>query len=274
MDLKAPIWKIIFLFLFVLITLTVYSFSEKEIKIGNIILEKTNIKQILSDTFLNDSILNKDTILFVKTDTIIKKEAVRELDTLSQRILLIGDSMLEGLMLRMRDYCGFNKHFLKSVIWYSSQTKWYGSCDTLTFFIKKYKPTYVFLVLGANELFVSNIIEKRDKYVKNILSQVNKDSLKFVWIGPPNWKEDTGINNLIQNYLDSTQFFFSKELSLNNSNFKRYKDGAHPKKASSAMWMDSIASWVMKTSKYPIILSKPSCKIKGSPNVTLLQPKK
>ncbi len=272
MNLNTPLWKIIFLLIFVFSTLTIYSFYEKTIKIFNVEIEKTEIKEIITSTFLNDKKIDS-LFLMVKKDSIIKKESI-ELDSLSKRILLIGDSMLEGFMLRMKDYCEENNHYLKTVIWYSSQTKWFGSCDTLSYFINKYNANYIILVLGANELFVRNIEKKRDKYVKNILKQLGKDSLKFVWIGPPNWKEDTGINNLIQKYLDNTQFFFTKNISLNNPNFKRYKDGAHPKKESSKMWADSVASWIMKKSKYPIFLNKPNNKRKNTPNVTVLQPKK
>ena len=237
--------------------LTVYSFTDYKLNFGGVELKKTNIRNFVLGIPENN--IGKS---LKRLDTIKKKN---ELDTTSQRILLIGDSMIEYLMLRMKDYTYFNKHDLKTVIWYSSQTKWFGSYDTLSYFIKKYKPTYVFLVLGANELFVGNIIKKRTQYVKNIVNQL--DTLKFVWVGPPNWKDDTGINTMIKRNVGKGRYFASKNL-----NYKRTKDGAHPTKSSAALWMDSVAMWVMNESRYPIIMKKPLTKTKKSANLTIIQP--
>ncbi len=184
-----------------------------------------------------------------------------------QRILLIGDSMLEGLMRRLKDYTAYNNHKIKTVIWYSSSTKWYGNSDTLKYYINQFKPTYVFLVLGANELFISDIIKKRQKFVNHIKKQLV--GVKYIWIGPPNWKDDTGINKLILKNVGAKRYFPSKNLS-----YRRTSDGAHPTRSSAAAWMDSVAVWVMKESMYPIMLAKPKKKAKISANVTILQPMK
>ena len=61
----------------------------------------------------------------------------RTADTTKQKFLLIGDSMLEGLGLRMNDYCNANGHEMHQVIWYSSSTLWYGNCDTIRYFVEK-----------------------------------------------------------------------------------------------------------------------------------------
>ena len=53
-------------------------------------------------------------------DTIVVLEEKRKTDTSAQRLLLIGDSMLEGLMKRVTDYRVFNGHDQKTVLWYSS----------------------------------------------------------------------------------------------------------------------------------------------------------
>jgi len=239
--------------------LAIYSFTDYELKFAGVEIKKTNIRNFvlgIPENNIGKSLRRLDTI-----------KKTNELDTSSQRILLIGDSMIEYFMLRMKDYTYFNNHNLKTVIWYSSQTKWYGSYDTLSYFIKEYKPSYVFLVLGANELFVGDIIKKRTQYVKNIMSQL--DTLKFVWVGPPNWKDDTGINTMIKRNVGKGRYFPSKNL-----NYKRTKDGAHPTKASAALWMDSVAVWMMNESRYPIIMKKPIERTKKSANLTILQPLK
>lgn len=258
------IWKLILLFAITLLIFTIYSFTSVEFKIGSAPIEKTNIKDII----IGDTLVPTGKMAMDMNDAENKrKNETPVMDSTAQRILLIGDSMLEGLMWRLKDYTEFNGHEMKPVIWYSSQSEWYGKYDTLRYYIKSYKPTYVMLVLGANELFVGDIINKRTRYVKRIIQQM--DTVKFVWIGPPNWKDDTGINKMILDNVGERQYFPSKNLT-----YKRYKDGAHPTRESSSVWMDSIAVWVMTKSQYPILLNKPVAKAKGTPNATLLQPLK
>jgi hypothetical protein len=260
---KNPIWNIIILLILTFGALSLYSFSERQISIFDIPIEKSSIKEALYHIGQNDT-------LIAKTDS-IPKDTIRiverpTMDTTSQRILLIGDSMLEGLMLRLKEYVGFNHHELKVVIWYSSSTKWFGSCDTLAYFIKNIKPTYIMLVVGANELFVRNIETTNQKYVEHIVKQLDKT--KFIWIGPPNWKEDTGINNLILKNVGEDRYFPSKNMKL-----ARFSDGAHPTHDAAAIWMDSVATWIAQKSRYPFLLTKPAEKIKYQASVTILQPK-
>ncbi len=197
----------------------------------------------------------------------IPQRPATSIDTTSQRILLIGDSMVAGLMHRLQDYCEANGHVQNSVIWYSSSTKWYAQTDTISYFIQKHQPSFVILVLGANELFIRDIIERRVDFVKQIVSQF--DSIPYIWVGPPNWKKDTGINEMIQNHVDSSHFFLSANL-----HFDRLSDGAHPTKASSVLWMDSIAAWIMTKSSYRIKLYEPTEKAKNRANkfVTVVHP--
>jgi hypothetical protein len=185
-------------------------------------------------------------------------------DSSAQRFLLIGDSMLEVLGYRLNDYCMKNGHEMNSVIWYSSSTLWYGSCDTISYFINKFNPTYVILVIGSNELFIKDI-RSRDKYVKNILKQVG--DRKYFWVGPPNWKDDTGINDLIVRNVGHKRYYPSKNLV-----YERFKDGAHPTKKSGVMWMDSVAAFIMKKSMYPVLLNYPDMPSRKNPPLTILGP--
>ncbi|MEI6122099.1 MAG: SGNH/GDSL hydrolase family protein [Bacteroidota bacterium] len=186
-------------------------------------------------------------------------------DTTKQRFLLIGDSMLEGLGPRMNDYCLKNGHECKQVIWYSSSTYWYGNCDTIRHFVNQYKPTYVVLVIGSMELFIRNIKEERKQYVVNILNQLS--GTKYIWVGPPNWTDDTGINDLLSNTVDSGTFFLSKNLS-----FDRCSDGVHPTRASASRWMDSIATFMMTKCAHPVVMKFPDEKAKRNPLTTILNP--
>jgi len=252
--------KLVGMLLITAALLTAYSFSDYNLKIGSVEVKKAKIKEFILG--IPDNPYGKPISL---RDTVNKVQKQEPMDTTEQKILLIGDSMLEGLMLRLKDYTAENHHDLKTVIWYSSTTDYYGNSDTLRYFIKLYKPSYIMLVVGANEMFVSDIIRKRTKYVKKMLKDI--DTINYVWIGPPNWKDDTGINDLILNNVGPMHYFPSKNL-----NYKRFKDGAHPTHESASMWMDSIATWIMNKSMKPIMLKKPLTKSKNSPNTTILQP--
>lgn len=251
-----PIWKFIAALAITTAILAVYSFSDTPVDVAG-----TEIKQSGMKVFICG-----DTTPVYATEMYVSEYTPQTgIDSTSQTILLIGDSMLEQFRWRLRDYCAENGHQMQSVIWYSSQSEWYGKTDTLKYFINKFKPTYVILILGANELFVRDIITKRTPYVKHIIEQI--DTIPFIWVGPPNWKEDTGINEMIVSNVGSRQYYPSKNLK-----YKRYADGAHPKPESASMWCDSVAKFIMEKSRHPILLNPPTKKYTGSPNSTILQP--
>ncbi len=256
------VWRFIVILFVAIGILALYSFSSKTIKIGNIELKKTGI----SSFFVGDTVLQTALIA-----TKVKIE-VPQMDSSSQRILLIGDSMLEQMRWAVRNYCEANNHELNTVMWYSSQSMWFGQYDTLSYYIKKYKPTYIMLVLGANELFVGDIKTKRADFVKKIIADMG--NIPFVWVGPPNWKKDTGINDLIMRYAHKGRYYPTLNISLNNPKFKRYNDGAHPLPATAIYWMDELAVWIMTESDYPILLNKPDKKGSMSTNTVILQPLK
>ena len=167
----------------------------------------------------------------------------------------------------MASYAKHNGHKLNTVIWYSSTSEVWGRCDTLRHFIRKYRPDYIFVCLGANELFVRDIITKRAKYVDRILSQIG--SIPYVWIGPPNWKKDTGINQLVSSKVTAGTYFMSDGM-----HFDRAKDGAHPTRSSAALWMDSVARWMKHNCSHPIKMEKPAPGLSRARSVTVLQPQR
>ena len=185
-------------------------------------------------------------------------------DTTRQRILFIGDSMLEGLMKRFADYAAENGHELNVVLWYSSSTERWGTTAVLDRYMKKYSPTFVVICLGSNELFVRDLAA-REKFVARMVQKI--DSVPFVWISPPNWCKDTGINDLIARQIGARRFFDSRGLTL-----ERGSDHMHPTMRAAAQWMDSVAVWMGSTqTAYPILMNRPQKKGRAA-HVTLLQP--
>ncbi|MCQ2290824.1 MAG: SGNH/GDSL hydrolase family protein [Muribaculaceae bacterium] len=175
------------------------------------------------------------------------------LDTTKKNILFIGDSMLERLSPRFAAYAEENGHQMNTVIWYGSTTEVWANSKRAAEKIKTYHPDFIIISLGGNELFIKDIITRRSKFVKEILSEFGK--IPYVWIGPPNWKEDTGINKMLQSIIPEGNFYLSY---TPDQHYDRASDGAHPTAASAAKWADRICRWIMNQSNHPIVLNVPN----------------
>lgn len=174
----------------------------------------------------------------------------RPVDRSPQRILMFGDSMIEELMLRMADYCQQNGHTLHPAVWYAAGTLHWAQDDRLDRLIATHDPTVVIAVLGSNELTTRNL-GTRTSAVRQVVTKVGDRPL--LWIGPPNWTEDTGINDLIERTVGRARFFRSADLDL-----ARKPDGVHPTRAASAQWMDAVARWIETESAHPFVLEEPT----------------
>lgn len=201
----------------------------------------------------------------VEEVTIPEEPKRPEIDTVPKTILFFGDSMLDGLYPRLAAYADENGHTLYAVIWYSSTSEVWGKSTKLKEYIDRLHPDYIFVSLGANELFVKDIAEKRDKYVKKIIADIG--DIPYVWIGPPNWKPDTGINDLVAENAGPGHFFLT-----NGMKFPRKKDGAHPTHDASIGWMDSVVRWMPEHAEHPIKLDVPTQKKSRAKRVFVHQP--
>lgn len=198
-----------------------------------------------------------------RLDSIRNVEEEVKVDSAAHSILLIGDSMTLNLAYRLVKYAKQNGHTFHAVNWDSSNTKTWASCDTLDYFINKYDASYIFVSLGSNELTMKNP-NSRLKYVKTILEKIG--DIPYIWIGPPNWTEDFGINTMIEENCKPRSFFLTNGMKL-----ARKKDRIHPTRDASADWIDSVARWMPKSS-HPILMNIPPDTIgKVNPNVTFLK---
>lgn len=227
-----------------------------------------------------DSVINNDSVLTLdqikKDSNITSKPTSANADNTptdssgKERVLLIGDSQLEGLHNPVYNYCNLNNHNLvASILWYGSSTKTWGETDTLSYFLKKYKPTYLFIAIGLNELFVTDMDNRRG-YIKSILASVKKAGVRYFWIGPAAWKKDKGITSLLAE-MNGALFYPSHTLKL-----ERAKDKMHPSKRGARIWMDSVATYVTSLGKYGLDLSvrkDTTMKKKNSPLIIIAQQK-
>ncbi|MDO5395020.1 MAG: SGNH/GDSL hydrolase family protein [Bacteroidales bacterium] len=243
-----------------LVGFVAFSFADP-LSIGGHELKKSSFADVLAaetESADNESQKTLAPETVKGTDAVVEKKAQAEPDTVPKTILFIGDSMLDGLSPRLAAYAAENGHTLYSVIWYSSSTERWAESAKLTSYINKLHPDYIFICLGSNELMIRDIKKKRDGYVKKIIKEIG--DIPFIWIGPPNWREDTGINDLIAGNVPAGSFFLSNGMS-----FERRKDGAHPTVASAALWMDSVARWMPRHSAHPIRMDKPAQGFKARP---------
>lgn len=171
-------------------------------------------------------------------------QATSDTSGTSERILLVGDSMIEWVRFRLASWCKEAGYTLHTVIWPSSGLVWWGSCDTLRAFIERYKPTYLLISLGSNELFVP-AIEKRRPKLNRILSQAG--DIPVVWIGPPAWKKDEGIIDFLRQSLGPGRYISSERLTM-----ERYADGAHPTRSEAYRWADTIVAYLRDSALYPL----------------------
>lgn len=157
-----------------------------------------------------------------------------------ERILLIGDSQLEAMRKPFYNYITSNGHQLAAtVLWYGSSSKNWANTDTLDYYVKKYKPTMVVLVLGLNELFMNDLDQRRVN-IQKIKSNLVAAGLNHYWIGPAAWKKDLGVIEIMQNEWGN-RFYPSHKLTLG-----RAKDNRHPSNDAAWVWMKAVAKETTK----------------------------
>lgn len=242
--------KIFLLLVAVLAIVVGYAIVPGEISFGKFTIKKISLAQ-LRKVDKNDS-------------EIAPKHKKKKQHRSKQTFLFIGDSMVEGLSRRLGDYAEENHHKLYTVIWYGSTTEKWANSKTIEHFIKEYKPTYILLCLGSNELFV-NDLDLRETHIKTIVAKLA--NFPYVWIGPASWNGDTGIIDLMKKHTKQGCFFDSRGLKL-----KRGSDHYHPTWEAAALWLNNVAAF-MRSSKatYPVVLKDPLHHHKAT-NTKLLQP--
>ncbi len=201
--------------------------------------------------------------LEVVYDKIMEGESVEQVtvkqDSQPQqhRILLIGDSMLDGVGRRFNDYAAANGHTLFTSIWYGSTTKSWAYTTELPRLMKKVDPTFVIVCLGTNDLGYHDITA-RSEAVQEIMREIG--NVPFVWIGPVTLRSisrDPGIVNMIRQNVGTTRFYDSYDLRIS-----RGPDGIHPTFQAAALWVDGIAHWMSSPeTDYPIKMDVPRASV-------------
>ena len=178
-------------------------------------------------------------------------------DTQHHRILLIGDSMLDGVGRRFNDYAAYNGHTLYTSIWYGSTTKSWAYTTELPRLMEKVKPTFVIVCLGTNDLGYHDISSRSDA-VQEIMREIG--DIPFIWIGPVSLRtvsNDPGIADMIRRNVGADRFYDSYHLRIS-----RAGDGIHPTFPAAAHWVDGVAQWMSSPeAAHPIIMQTPNASV-------------
>ncbi|MDE5850004.1 MAG: hypothetical protein K2H38_07670 [Muribaculaceae bacterium] len=227
------------------------SFMPHDVSVGAYALKKAPIKSTLTQKVAAEDTVAALAEVVVAVDE--KPKAV-ETDTLPKSIFIFGDSMSFNLALRLAAYAAQNGHTIHSINWDSSSTKKWADSDTLKYFLDKYNVDYVFIALGSNEMYTKNA-DAHVPHVKKLLETIG--DRPYVWIGPPDLKGNTGkFEEMLAATCRPGSFFKSTGIEM-----KRRGDRIHPTKEASALWVDSMARWMPKSS-HPILMNMPSDSIR------------
>lgn len=256
--------------------ISIFGFELKKITQSEPNLKMEDIKPIFDKQTLNNS--TRDSIQAIdsvkknsKKDSLLiktiseKGKAVEEVvslrdsipriklfgnDSVSHRVLIMGDSESGGLCFQLYDYCQENGHNLVAALtWYSASIFNLAYADTVNDVIKKYKPTYIFIVVGLNEMYAKDLNNRR-KAAQILAKKIS--GIPYTWIGPANYMEDYGINQVFKESAEPGTYYLTKQLDLPKGGDKR-----HPSKVGYRIWMDSLAVWLQTEAKYKIKMNAP-----------------
>ena len=158
-------------------------------------------------------------------------------DTAHQVILLIGDSMLDGLGSRFVDYAAENGDEFHAVIWYGSNSKHWATTHDLEYSINRVHPTFIIMSLRTNDMGYYDY-DRRRGWIDDIIKTFG--NIPFVWIGPLPRRgfRNPRIVSIIREKVGDRRFYDSSDT------YCARIDGIHPTLLSAAKWVDAIARWM------------------------------
>jgi len=262
-------------FVAVVSLLYVYSYSSDTLMIGGFELKKIGGANIHEEPYFDT--LSLDTVPTMAdqisapndttqeipksdVDTAMKEEIISFAppvvpdsvlsDSTQHRILLIGDSEAGGMKNVLNDYCRSNGHKLVATVeWYSATSMNFARGDTISKIISKYKPTYIFVLFGLNEVLARDFANRR-ALARMFLKRIRH--IPYAWIGPTNWGQDFVVTDAFQVAADSAAFFSSKSMVL-----PKGEDGRHPSLQGYRIWMSYIANWLQTSARWKIKMLHP-----------------
>lgn len=150
-------------------------------------------------------------------------------------VLLVGDSMAEGLGWYLRDRVESAGGRYIGEPWSSSTIPSWNETGRFKQMLARYNPDVVFIALGSNEIFLKEP-RGRVPLIKQMTQELG--TRPAYWIGPPSWKPDRGIVHIIEENFQPGRFYNSNDLKV-----PRAKDGAHPTRDGYKTWVELVWNW-------------------------------
>lgn len=168
--------------------------------------------------------------------TAVEEEPDAGLPVLAGKIVLhVGDSMVggDGGLTKALDrrFTAEGAKFLRSYK-VSESIVSFDKSPKLKELLAKHHPDIVILTLGTNDVFVPFPASMVGN-IRNIIGRIG--ARECYWIGPPTWKPDTGIVQVLKDNVAPCKFFDSASLKL-----QRAGDGIHPTDRGGADWATSF----------------------------------
>ena len=249
---KAKMSPVLALWLLITLTLVIFvgiSFSD-DIKIGRHTLTKAYFPDtLLAENDLEDK--DEDTLQIQPLDSIEMSQTVVEPlhpDTTIRSVLVFGDSMTHHLSMSIAKYGTKNNYHVTGVSWESSSIPGWAYSGKIKEYIKLSKPDFIIVSLGSNEMELKSF-ERRIPDIQNLVEQL--DTIPYVWVGPPLWKEDKGVYSMLEKSLPAGRLFRTEGIDI-----ERGPDHIHPTKRGADVWADTLMNWIGE-SYHPILHNRP-----------------
>lgn len=230
----------------------------KEMSVGSYTLTKAGFRDALMKIPEPDDSQNQDSILLEAVEflmvspdyiTRLARDTVAP-DTTVHNVLVFGDSMTHHLAMSIAKYGTKNNYKVTGVTWESSSIPAWSSSGKINEYIRESHPDFIIVSLGSNEMELK-YFDKRIPDVKNILEQI--DTIPYVWVGPPLWKEDKGVYTMLEKTLPKGVLF---KLDGTKTKIPRGPDNVHPTRKGADLWADTIMRWISR-SAHPILAEHP-----------------
>jgi lysophospholipase L1-like esterase len=148
-------------------------------------------------------------------------------------VVHMGDSMVGGGLCKALapKFKADGTKFIRDV-WESASIIAFDESDRVPSLMKKYNPDLVLLTLGANDVF-NDHPEYEVKHIESIVKKIGHRDC--IWIGPPLWKGDKGLVDVLRAHAAPCRFYDSQHLVLS-----RAGDGIHPTEKGGEVWADAF----------------------------------
>jgi hypothetical protein len=148
-------------------------------------------------------------------------------------VVHMGDSMVGGGLCKALapKFKAEGTKFIRDV-WESASIMAFDQSDRVPTLMKRWNPDLVLITLGANDVF-NDHPEYMAKYIEGIVKKVGHRDC--VWIGPPLWKGDKGLIDVMRDHVEPCRFYDSQHLTL-----QRAGDGIHPTEKGGEVWANAF----------------------------------